>query len=348
YDYDARKYIVVGKRDKVVDGISTIIFCTGYRLNTEMLTPELQLPYEQYKVGEILPPAWEMTSKYNTLEPYMRKLALDPNAYLWPEPKNPGKRSGLYRDTFLPSNPNMMFLWQSLDDQYPLLMVDVKSRLIANSLVPGGYSVPGTDYMIQGNKLELREQMDVATLRPGIDWEFRKADYDEKYGDEAEESYENRTNRATQRKDAISPTNKGFEKVLGHKYRNNNAANGGLLYHMTQLDRVMGDGGYGIRFFDRNVTGYGRASLNQLTDVGKRWYVVMKVDWSSRGDAEVFKEGNSFHDVSVKRFHSVYTGIPAVPLKKKWMELEEDAYAYAEGICPQLDDPDDTNCLPRP
>mmetsp|Transcript_26047 Transcript_26047/g.55997 ORF Transcript_26047/g.55997 Transcript_26047/m.55997 type:complete len:628 (+) Transcript_26047:172-2055(+) len=118
YDYDQVKYEEIAGRTITLDEIDTIIYCTGYDENSDMLDKELmRSKYPDYKS---LLTGWKMTK--NALS---KDLGDIPPGDFLQEP--PFVHPEYYRGRLL-SVPNMMFLCEEVD--VPIFGLDIAAWLL--------------------------------------------------------------------------------------------------------------------------------------------------------------------------------------------------------------------------
>eukprot|EP00545_Synedropsis_sp_CCMP1620_P013385 CAMPEP_0119004116 /NCGR_PEP_ID=MMETSP1176-20130426/961_1 /TAXON_ID=265551 /ORGANISM="Synedropsis recta cf, Strain CCMP1620" /LENGTH=582 /DNA_ID=CAMNT_0006955789 /DNA_START=150 /DNA_END=1898 /DNA_ORIENTATION=- len=127
-----------------LENIDTIVLCTGYRRQFDMLAPELT----EWKKGQHtntfpVPEDWTMAE--NSLTPLLGDV---------PPPKEARyfgtfvAWSDLYRGVLI-DNPNMMFLRTDHDD-YPILVIDSNAWLLMQ-IVTGGRPLPSAEGMKKEN-----------------------------------------------------------------------------------------------------------------------------------------------------------------------------------------------------
>ncbi len=99
-----------------ISDVSIVIFCTGYKANTGMLSKELQ-PWDDCEVPTFRVPAgWKMDK--NSLTGILGEI--DPPSQIKDESKFVSKK--IYRRMLI-DNPNIMYLFELSD--YPLMEIDV-------------------------------------------------------------------------------------------------------------------------------------------------------------------------------------------------------------------------------
>ncbi len=156
-DYSTERYEPeAGGKIVELEDISTVVMCTGYNPNFEILSDELK-PHGLQKESKwvwSVPEEWKM--KPNTMTDEVGEVI--------PSEELGGEylvKRGLYRRALI-NNPNMMFLHGTTD--FPLLEVDVAASLCL-AYVCGDAELPTADEMETLNFKQQIDEMSVPYLR---------------------------------------------------------------------------------------------------------------------------------------------------------------------------------------
>lgn len=277
--YETTPEIVSEVRD-----IDTIIFCTGYSSNLEMLLDEelrspLLHPYDKHQLP--IPSDWKM--KPNELTNLVGDV--EPGDVRWPyHLRYPELWRGVVID-----NPNMMFLEYEWFP-YPLAGIDINAWMLMRILT-GTFELPSKDEMKKQNLDDALEQLQIPYVRYCVDKAFQDAYWANADPDEKKLSY--------------------YERAF---YKS--APEYSKMYYRLAA-RTMEDAKYPMSYgsyeqvnelaeqcLQSSLWGYEhRSSLNQCNEDGRSWM--------------------TFRDVKdTERHCSMFTGSKSVPLKKKWLESE--------------------------
>jgi cation diffusion facilitator CzcD-associated flavoprotein CzcO len=150
-----------------VRDIDTIILCTGYQVNLNMLDPSLRkgFPASEFKSEKTvpIPEGWKM--KENVLTKYTGEVQVADKVRYVPYVIHPE----LYRGVLI-SNPNMMFV-SAYGSHVPLMACEVYAGLLAG-FATGTLDLPSPDEMIAINETEALAMMDVPYFRYVMDENF--------------------------------------------------------------------------------------------------------------------------------------------------------------------------------
>ena len=140
-----------------LEDISTVVMCTGYNPNFDILSDELKAPWAKMESKWVwsVSEGWKMQP--NTLTDEVGEVI--PSGELTGEDSYVER--GLYRRTLI-SNPNMMFLYGMTD--FPLLELDVAASLCL-AYVCGDAELPTADEMEKLNFQQQIDEMSVPYLR---------------------------------------------------------------------------------------------------------------------------------------------------------------------------------------
>lgn len=170
------KYVPYNKVETELRDIDTIILCTGYLPNFDMLDPDLRKAVTKSVERKVpVPSDWKM--KPNKMTDLVGDVA--PGDVLWWN--SIVGYPGLYRGLSI-DNPNMMFLVTSVDN--PLFGIDVDCWLLLH-FITGLNEVPSAEEMWKQNVVDAVRQMDNTYLRYCMDSAYCKA-YDNVHNEKPE------------------------------------------------------------------------------------------------------------------------------------------------------------------
>jgi len=154
-----------GTEEMILDDISTVIYCTGYLENMDMLHPTLQPANEEPYIADYdIPKDWEMP--HNALSEEFGDIPLGKMLY-----SDSGYvRQGVYRGQLM-SNPNMMFFFERFD--VPLLDIDVTAWLLL-AQITGDLLLPSFTEMKQFNLDSLLHAVKNPSTREECDENYKK------------------------------------------------------------------------------------------------------------------------------------------------------------------------------
>jgi len=152
-------------KSDVIENISIVIFCTGYKPNLNFLAPELKSWYGTHKNPTFsVPKDWKM--KENTLSSTLGNIEPSTQLNGLTDYMNPE----LYRFLLI-SNPNMMFLFEA--SSYPIMHIDVGAWLCLGYIC-GDIEVPTVEVMERENLLQLLQEMQEPCIRYYMDKNYRE------------------------------------------------------------------------------------------------------------------------------------------------------------------------------
>jgi hypothetical protein len=272
-----------------VEDISIIICCTGYIPNLHMLEEKLQPWKKSEDCGEwCMEDVGENTKtwrmKENSLTPILGHV--EPSTEL--ESNTDFIVENSYRRLLI-SNPNMMFISDCSTD-YPLLEIDVIAWLCL-AYITGERAIPTKTQMLEENARELLESMQNYEVRYNIDENFKEA------VDEIPEDHWYH--------DATSEENVLFERENGS-------------YILRVLAGYMRDAKYPLNFGDMDgLNKTGVKLLHMMCNEDKERALLEYCD-------EDTKQWKTFRDIDPSPYSSLVTGMESVPLKGKWLEIDND------------------------
>jgi len=272
-----------------VEDISIIICCTGYIPNLHMLEEKLQPWKESEDCGE-----WCMEDVgENTKTWRMKENCLTPIlGHVEPSTELESNTDFIVENSYrrlLISNPNMMFISDCSTD-YPLLEIDVIAWLCL-AYITGERAIPTKTQMLEENARELLESMQNHEVRYYIDENFKEA------VDLIPEDHWFH--------DATSEENVLFERESGS-------------YVLRVLAGYMRDAKYPLNLGDMDgLNKTGVKLLHMMCNEDKERALLKNCD-------EDTKQWKTFRDIDPSPFSSLVTGVGSVPLKGKWLEIDND------------------------
>jgi len=164
YDYDQEKFVENSDTQITLDGIDTIIFCTGYNPNIEMLDEEL-IPWDRLYAGEELPTdTWRMSE--NALSEDIGDVKLTKIR----DDELETSYADIYRGRLI-SVSSMFFMYE--ESNVPLLNLDIIAwRTLAQ--ITGDLPLPQPEEMHQFNISTLLDAMNIPEVRYLADDNYRK------------------------------------------------------------------------------------------------------------------------------------------------------------------------------
>lgn len=263
--------------------IDTIIFCTGYKPNVEMLEEKLRVPFlsstdKTLKLS--VPKDWKM--KPNKLMEHLGEIELGDVRSINSIVTYPG----LYRGLSI-SNPAMMFLTGTTDN--PLVCIDVNAWLLLR-FITGLRAIPTPEDMSRQNLEDALEGMQNPYVRYCMDSNYYEA-FDEKFKDEKQ-------------REIIMPL---YEEYKDEHYS--------LYFRM--LARSMQEAKYPVSFgtFEElNETAKAIISYDKLVYNHR---TVLDPDNEEENAWRTYRDYTDAH-----KFCSTFTGTEAVPLPGRWIDLD--------------------------
>jgi thioredoxin reductase len=270
-----------------VRNIDTIILCTGYHTNLEMLDPSLRqgfpkaesLVEETYKV----PDGWTMPP--NVLTKYTGEVEVSDQVRYYPCYVHPN----FYRGVLI-SNPNMMFI-TTYGAHDPLLACEAYSWLLAG-YATGHVDMPSPERM---REMNLNEALDLFKLP------YFRYLTDDNYW----KKVDNLENFWSDDPEVRSPV---WDEVEYEEY----------IQATKMLARVMQEAKYPWSIGTYEELNENGKELIRLGDLAYEHRANLK----PVGDE---KDWRTFRDVdNAGEFASLFTGTKAVPLDGRWMDMDND------------------------
>jgi hypothetical protein len=285
FDYARKDYFPVHDGEYwELEDIALVVYCTGYKREMGYLDEELQ--YECSKEDFSVPDGWK--SNRNSMTSSVGEV--EPSASLG----SFTACDNLYRHVLV-ANPNMMYI--HMTTEYPISEIDAQAWSLA-AYVAGETILPTYVEMTMRNQLDKLDMMSIPYIRNFLDDNYAEATMQ-------------------------------FRSDSNHWLgaRNYSAA------HKRYLKEKIG---YGLRKIARDqiAGGYGGewGSYDKLSARGERlveMYVNFEIAYEktqirfNKAPVNV-TDWQTFRDVDHTPYESLYTGIKAVPLKGRWIDLGDD------------------------
>jgi Predicted flavoprotein involved in K+ transport len=271
-----------------VNDISIIIFCTGYEPNLHFLDEELQ-PWKKHEDCGVwcLEDFGENSETWRMKENAMTEALghVAPSKEL--ELNSDYIVENSYRRVLI-KNPSMMFIYEQTS--YPLLEIDVAAWL-SLAYITGELPIPTEEEMVERNKRELLDSMHELSVRYEIDNNFSAAW-------------------------CALPSDHWSNDTSCSKYRS--YLDEYNSYEIRILARDMKDAKYPLQLGDiHNLNTSGLKLLKMLCDDCIGRYTLSKCDGET-------KKWKTFRDIDPTPFRSLVTDMASVPLKGKWLEIDDD------------------------
>ena len=274
--------------------IDTVIMCTGYDVNLDMLDESLRskgIPESGFNAKLIgqstgrhdvtpldVPDGWKMS--HNVMSDWTGEVAVSDKVWYHTGYVHPDFYKGV-----MISNPNMMFI--CLYSSYlPMPACDAYAWLLAG-YASGWLELPTREEMQRQNRAEALMELDVPYLRYYMDENYCNAinDLEGFWPDDGEQPDE-------------------WEEVEAQEWH----------LSLKRLAQVMKDGQYPFSLGD----------YNELNDNGKAMLFLGDLSYYHRENSEA-SDWKTFRDVDdAHKFYSMHTGTRAAPLEKRWLETEDE------------------------
>ena len=272
-----------------VEDVSIIIFCTGYKPNFSFIDDKLQMWKKDEDYG-----TWGMDDfgENATATWRMKENAFTSTAeHIVPAEELESNSifvvETLYRGLLI-SNPNMMYIYHLTS--YPILETDVLAWLCL-SYITGETPIPSMEKMLEANNRDLLESMQYIESRYFIDEEYRKAH------------------------DAIISDPWYYYHLAPDKFEE--YVNETMFVELRVLAQNMKDANYPISFGDMDGLNTLGAELLRMAVIDTKERLLM------RGCDDDTKKWKTFRDSDPSPFRSLMTGMSSIPLKGKWLEIDD-------------------------
>ena len=270
--------------------IDTIIFCTGYLPNLDMLSDELRKAVHRDEEPQLpVPKDWRMTR--NGLTDVLGDIEPDDDAQVvgWIYP-------GLYCDCISIENPRMMFM--KFEFENPLFGIDVSSWLLMRSIV-GLKEIPSAEEMLRQEKHKALHTMNNPLHRCMIDKNYFEA---------IDRNWEKFPNRPESKMELLDQLELDYEETNTE---------------IRLLARYIQEAHYPVNF----------GSFDELNETANNYIKFDSMTYDHRAELteEDADNGRTFRDYSDGNgFHSVFTGTRSVPLKHRWLDMDENDLTILE------------------
>jgi len=313
YEDDYKRYTEEEKPDKtVLNDIDTVIFCTGYEPNLNMLDQLLRDAYDgddDSDCGLTMPKDWKMedTKAAEAILGKDHKL-IKPSKTVYPSDDFANCWYDLYRGCVLIENPNMMYSLNNFSDT-PLMETDITAWMLAR-YVTGQKALPSADEMHEENKQISFDCMQNFHLRYKMDRKFNKA--------------------------IDKAVDGGMSEEASKLWLD--AENQMELYQYRLLGNTMNDTGYPVSLLSKDGKSISELGekIQAMHSHDKR-HMMHKMKYKTSDDTDIAgTEGEqkghhlppgwmTFRDNPNEDYHvSYFTGIKACHLPKPWLELNEN------------------------
>ena len=276
------KYVPDDEISTTIRDIDTVIFCTGYNVNLDMLDDNLNKGYPKWEFERELtvPATWKMPENHafqdilgNDVE---TGKVLYNSGYTHPD---------LYHGVLI-SNPNMMFI-SIYESDYPLLATDASAWAL-HGFLTGRIPVPSQEEMRQENAKLALHQLALPYLRYYMDSNFNE------------------------RVDAVwDDENPDFSKAWSAACKEYYEYTVKLLAHELEFAQYPVNIG---NLDELNEKGSALVKFNALSS-GHR-YILTK-DYMKENQMKTFRDCND-----PDKFYSIFTGTKAHGLPKLWLDIE--------------------------
>lgn len=279
------------------ENIDIVIFCTGYQEISDFLSydlipwtdPEEEDTWSLEDLG-IDPNTWEMKENYLTphighVQPAQTIKANSNYVYQY-----------LYRRQFLIDNPNMMFMYQV--STHPLLESDIMARKLL-AVIIGDQALPTEKEMIESNRQDIRNSMDVPPLRLIIDSNYRLAENVKLH----DSWFKNSTSAAA--------VNINSELVKSYFV-------GEISYDNAFLAGEMQEANYPVQFGTIDALDETGMHLTRMSTIEAHTRIELGV---SQG---IDQPWMTYRDMDPSNFTSILTGMRSSRLKGKWIEIDNE------------------------
>ena len=298
----------------VLEDIQTVIFCTGYSANLDMLNPSLRpecglIP--RYKMGDhpslfvtdIDWSTWKMRT-HHAAHTFTGDVSAGQKRMIRSNYNHPDMHRGVFF-----KNPHMMYLCEHGSD-IPLLSLDVHAWLLCSYLT-GRVPLPPVEEMKKANIEQFLDQMHLPVIRLESDEAYYGIIYSEaEYWGESDESSlkDESSNEDDSNVDDDEDPPCDLDELEYGKYQ------------LRLLCKVMEEGKYPV---------VSLGNYDSLSENGNQLFKHANLDYEARAflktDYPKDSEWRTYRDAveQAKSVFSLYTGTQARPLNKRWMDSKE-------------------------
>lgn len=323
WDVKYQKYKTEKEGTKtILRDIDTVIFCTGYNPNVQMLEKALQEPIQLDQPMVPIPEDWRMIDNELTNEllgtdhPH---IVPDQNAVI-PDDTSLALYRRLYKGVFWIDNPKMMYIVEAPETHVPLTELDVVAWFAAK-VVTHQITLPSKTKMEADNLEYHMEMIQNPTRRYYMDWKFSRAIEKAVEGDDGKGSM------SSQMEDLWE---KLHEEAAGTAY-------------FRMMGRLMNHCGYPVSFLEADgvtFSEYHRVIMLSYwaddRDMAKIQYDCGTKQTEEDGSSSSINEVTSSFAVTrpgwmtfrdnpgLEKCTSYFTGITSSSLPKPWVLLSEN------------------------
>lgn len=300
---------LLNKKEIRLHGIHTVIFCTGYKANLDMIDPALrpecgQLPqscmgdHPSLFVTDFDWSTWKMTTKNNHAFKFIGDVPSGQKRMIRANCNHPDMHRGI-----LFKNPHMMYLCEYAAET-PLFSLDVHAWLMC-SYISGRVPMPTVDELKAANMEQFLDQMHLPSYR---------YDADEGYFDvlEPHAKYwggESSTGDGDSEDDDDDDdaSEDPYELDLG-EYE---------AYVVRLLCKIMEEGKYpGLSLGTYKKLNKNGHRLLEFMDTSYEMRTELKADYPEDWEWRTFRDAEE-----AELIFSMHTGTKARPLRKRWMDI---------------------------
>ena len=298
-DEETEKY-KLKKGSKIIEirNISAVVFCTGYRSDLDFLAPDLIPACLESEESNQENATWSVpegwTSKLNSLSDDVGSVM--PSQEL---DTHENMCIGLY-DVLLINNPNIMFIVPSTDFGF-ILGIDVAAWQ-ALAYISGDIKIPPKKDMERMNLEKYIDHMSVPEFRELVDRNYARA---------------------------------LLQLPEDHWYHGWDHRKPAIVRYCKE------DARYGVQHLAQSMVRCGYpANFGTYKELSERGEALVHLSWESfRSRLQLKTNGTdsawrTFRDCDPSPYQSIYTGTRSVPLKGRWMDLDDDGNL-----------PESTSCL---
>ncbi len=277
------QYTTRRKKSETLRDIDTVIFCTGYEQNMEMMEESLKKPFKSGYDDRFtaFPPLWKMAK--NVLSQVTGRVKPGDVRY-----RLGCVMPGLYRGVLI-DNPSMMYLLSEFSE-FPLLAADVNAWMLLG-FITGTTKLPSPDEMTQRNDQQALTELNMPYLRYWMDRNYRNRldNVDDFWAKDDEDDDDPRW----------------YE---GHAQYD--------LYEIQRLAEFMEEANYPLRLGTKDALNEKGEALHKFNDASYHQRANLVEDkeqgWRTFRDCD-----------NADQFYSIHTGTKAVPLKSHWLDLDD-------------------------
>ena len=271
--------------------IDTVVLCTGYKIQVDMLEPSLAEPLLNDRSKDCV----EIPDNDNDTTFQLPPTPADQHLGIVPLESSAIRYDGtylrplIYRGVLM-SNPRMMYLRHDTEE-IPILGVDAVAWMLLKHIREAGANLPSPQEMAHRNHQQALDELQLPFLRYYMDRNYQKV-WDNKY-------YE---------------LPKTVQKELDEAWYK--AEMDATVYDVSLVARDMAEAGMPVSF----------GNVHQLNDKGKSIVEMENLSGKHRWALEKDNDTASwktFRDTDdADQFKSVFSEQTGVPLKKRWMDID--------------------------